>query len=179
MRTDTILTAPSTSSRPLATLADRLMPTLTTAATVCCGVIAGVLFIFSVCIMPTLQARPAAEAIATMQSINVTIVNPLFMLAFMGGTLLCGLLAVASLVSRGEGGWWRFAGAALFVVGVFFVTGAANVPLNDQLASVDPHSAHGVSVWQHYLTAWTAWNHVRTIAAVASTAILAVASRLN
>jgi uncharacterized membrane protein len=47
-----------------------------------------------------------------------------------------------------------------------------NVPRNDALAAVDPASAAGAALWASYLTSWTAWNHVRTSAALAATAAL-------
>jgi uncharacterized membrane protein len=43
-------------------------------------------------------------------------------------------------------------------------------PLNNRLASVTPGSAEGAAVWTRYLSAWTAWNHVRTAASVAAAA---------
>ena len=50
------------------------------------------------------------------------------------------------------------------------VTMAFNVPLNNKLAATGAKSAEGASVWQTYLSNWTAWNHVRTIAALAACA---------
>jgi uncharacterized membrane protein len=51
-----------------------------------------------------------------------------------------------------------------------------NVPLNDQLAAAAP--AHDVGLWARYLETWTFWNHVRTVASIASailfTAVLAL-----
>jgi len=48
------------------------------------------------------------------------------------------------------------------------LTIAFNVPRNDALAAVDPASAEGASLWASYVTVWTAWNHVRTVAALAA-----------
>ena len=50
-----------------------------------------------------------------------------------------------------------------------------NVPLNETLATVNPESADAVSLWHYYLSRWTAWNHVRTISALAATASLTIA----
>ncbi|MGB6365044.1 MAG: anthrone oxygenase family protein, partial [Thermoanaerobaculia bacterium] len=49
---------------------------------------------------------------------------------------------------------------------------------NNALAAVDPASAAGAELWASYLTAWTAWNHVRTVAALAAAAALSLALRL-
>jgi len=53
-----------------------------------------------------------------------------------------------------------------------------NVPLNNALAAVDPASADGARVWAGYFTRWTAWNHVRTVAALAAAASLTIARRV-
>ena len=65
----------------------------TVAAAVGCALVAGLLFAFSTSVMPALRRRPAAEGITAMQTINSTILNPLFGLVFGGTTVLCLLLA--------------------------------------------------------------------------------------
>ncbi len=50
-----------------------------------------------------------------------------------------------------------------------------NVPLNDALATIKPDSTDGANLWARYLTNWTAWNHVRTAAALAAAAFLTIA----
>lgn len=155
----------------------RFVPAATVAATVGCGLMAGILFIFSSCIMPTLRQQPVPAAIATMQSINKTILNPLFLLVLVGSTLLCVVLGLAALVTDGPGRGLRIAAVLTFLVGVIAVTAAINVPLNDELATVLPGSAHGADVWQHYLSRWTAWNDVRAAAATVATALLAWSAR--
>ena len=52
-----------------------------------------------------------------------------------------------------------------------------NVPLNKRLASVTPESAEGAAVWTRYLSAWTASNHVRTVASLAAAASFIMALR--
>jgi uncharacterized membrane protein len=63
-------------------------------------------------------------------------------------------------------------------VGTFLVTVVFNVPRNDALAAVDPGSDDGASRWTAYLKAWTAWNHVRTAAALAAAAFFSLALSL-
>ena len=57
-------------------------------------------------------------------------------------------------------------GGALYLVGTFGVTVAFNVPQNDALAVVKPATLEAAQVWATYLTTWTLWNHVRTLAAL-------------
>jgi uncharacterized membrane protein len=154
-----------------------LVSTLTWVCAIACGLNAGIFFIFSNTIMKSLGEQPTAAAIATMQSINRDILNPLFLLIFMGGTLACAALAVTAKFSDEPHALWRIAGALVFVVGVFVVTMALNVPLNDKLDAVDPNSAQGAAVWDEILTKWTAYNHVRTVASTAGAVILTLAAR--
>ena len=71
------------------------------------------------------------------------------------------------------------AGGTLYVLGMFIVTMVCNVPLNDALAAADPSSPEAASLWTRYLTDWTMWNHVRTVASTAACAlfIAAIAAR--
>jgi uncharacterized membrane protein len=67
------------------------------------------------------------------------------------------------------------AGGALYLVGTIRVTIARNVQLNERLAKLHPQGADAADYWAKYVTTWTAWNHVRTIAALAAAALLTVA----
>ena len=53
------------------------------------GVLSGLYFIFSVCVMRALNLQPPATAITTMNTINLVIVNPPFMAVFMGTPIIC------------------------------------------------------------------------------------------
>src|SRR5229473_1524612 len=46
------------------------------------------------------------------------------------------------------------------------VTMVCNVPRNNTLAAIQPESAEGAMYWTKYVKGWTAWNHVRTVAAL-------------
>lgn len=163
----------------MSTTLDGLLPYLTVGAAVGCGLIAGVFFAFSAFVMPALARLPAPRGIAAMQSINVAAITPSFMSALFGTGVACGLLAVSSLASwRRPGAGYILLGSLLYVGGSLFVTMAFNVPRNNALAAVDAGSAEGAAVWSSYLASWTAWNHVRTAAALAAAVLLTVALRL-
>ena len=53
------------------------------------------------------------------------------------------------------------------------MTIAFNVPRNEALARQDASEA--VQRWRRYVAEWTAWNHVRTLAAVVAAALLVLA----
>jgi uncharacterized membrane protein len=139
---------------------------------------AGFFFAFSVSVMKALGRLPPVQGIAAMQSINVVVINPVFLIAFFGTAVSCVAVAISALRTwHGPAAAYLLAGSLLYLVGSFLVTIVFNVPRNDALAAVDPASAAGADLWASYLTAWTAWNHVRTAAALAAAAALSVALR--
>lgn len=141
-----------------------------------CGLLAGLYFAFSTFVMTALGRIDQAAGISAMNAINVDIVRSLFMPVFLGTTLSCAALVVlGGLRWQEPGAMAMICGGALYVLGMFVVTVVFNVPLNDQLAATDPAGAAAAQVWARYLTDWTFWNHVRTIASLAATALFIVA----
>lgn len=147
-----------------------ILTSLVFAAALGSGLLAGLFFIFSNTIMSALARLPAAQGMAAMQSINVTILNPLFLTVFMGTSLLC-LVLVAAVLLGWAGPNWGFvaAGGLLLLVGMFGVTMFFNVPMNEALVASTADSA-GTALWADYLSRWTMWNHVRTIASLGALA---------
>jgi len=145
-----------------------------------CGLSAGVFFAFSAFVMPALGRLPSGQGIAAMQSINKLAVTPAFMTALFGSALACAGLAAWSVMAWGERpAPWLLAGGLLYLVGAIVVTIAANVPLNDALAATRPDGTGAADRWNGYLRRWTAWNHLRTAAALAATGLLIVALQLG
>jgi uncharacterized membrane protein len=144
-----------------------------------CGLVAGVFFAFSSFVMAALKRLPAAEGIAAMQSINVLAVTPAFMAALFGTAAAClGLIVWTVISADGRTTALILAGGVLYLVGAIGVTIVFNVPLNNALAEMLPQSAAAKRLWDEYLTTWTAWNHVRTVAALVAAALLTVALRV-
>jgi uncharacterized membrane protein len=141
-----------------------------------CGLVAGAFFAFSSFVMKALARLPAAQGIAAMQSINIVVINPWFMGAMFATAAGCVVLAISSLLAwHKPGAAYLLTGSLLYLVGTILVTIVFNVPRNDALAAVDPASAEGARVWAGYVPSWTAWNHVRTVAALAAAASLTMA----
>src|SRR5215470_16633558 len=142
------------------------------------GIMAGIFFAFSVFMMTALGRLPPPMGIAAMQSINTTILNPLFFLVFFGTAVLCLLAAIAALVEWPlPEAFYVIAGSVLYLVGALLVTMQRNVPLNLALNRSNPESAEAALVWLRYLRVWTAWNHVRTVASLAAMAAFILALR--
>ncbi|KAI9131739.1 DUF1772 domain-containing protein [Acaryochloris sp. CCMEE 5410] len=143
-----------------------------------CGLVAGMFFAFSTFVMLALGQRPPSEGIAVMQAINITVINPWFMIAFLGTAVTCLGLTVFSLTQwQQPESAYLLVGCLLYLIGTLFVTLQFNVPMNDALAIVQPENPDAVGLWNHYLSRWTFWNHIRTAAALAATAALTLALR--
>ena len=148
---------------------DQLIPVVGTMALLGSALVGGIFFAFSSFIMKALARVPTAEGMVAMQSINVVVLNPSFLGAFVG-TAVLSLGAVGLALA----GWGRpsaafFLGGAIFyLVGTFGVTAFGNIPLNNQLAAVSATDPGARDVWEHYLGRWTRWNHVRMAAAMAA-----------
>jgi uncharacterized membrane protein len=140
-----------------------------------CGLVAGVFFAFSTFVMPALARLQPIQGIAAMQSINIAAINPLFMITLFGTALACLFLVVSVLFTwQQSGAVYLLLGSVLYLVGTISVTIAFNVPLNDALAIAKPDSSEGATLWVKYLTDWTFWNHVRTVAALLAAALFTV-----
>ncbi len=139
------------------------------------ALIGGVFFAFSSFVMKALARLPSEEGIAAMQSINVVVINPSFLGAFMSTALIS--LVLAGLAIKGWGmpsSPWFLAGALSYLIGTFLVTGLGNVPLNDQLAAVSAADSSAIAIWLHYLDRWTLLNTVRTAAALVAATSLTI-----
>jgi uncharacterized membrane protein len=150
-------------------MTQQIILALTFIAAIGCGLVAGIFFAFSSFVMAALGRIPAAQGIAAMQSINITVINPGFMLALFGTALLCLALAIMALFSWGQSGSVLIVAASLlYLLGCIGVTMAGNVPLNDLLAAAQADAPETNALWSRYLREWTRWNHVRTVAPAAS-----------
>jgi uncharacterized membrane protein len=145
-----------------------------------CGLVAGFFFAFSATVMQALARRPAAEGLAAMQQINVTVINPLVMGALFGTALACIAVIVGAVLDWGDPfAVYLVIGGAVYLVGTILVTGAYNVPRNDAIAKLDPNSPEAAGSWERYVKEWTAANHVRTLSSLAAATLLTIALRVS
>ena len=154
-----------------------LLPILTFLAILATALNAGLFFIFSVCIMAAFARLTPAEGAAAMNAINVVILNPWFLSAFLGGALLSLVLVVFGFLQGGAGGVFAAVGGIVFLLAVIGVTMVFNVPLNDALAAAPAGSEEQAVLWQRYLDVWTMWNHVRTVGSLAAVGLFALSFR--
>ncbi len=140
------------------------------------GVLGGALFAFSSLVMPALERLDATAGISAMQSVNEVAARSVFIVPLLASGAGSVAVAAHAALTGGEGQPLRIAGAGLGLV-AFAVTVAANVPLNDALASIRPGDPGAAGEWAAYGVAWTRWNHVRALAALASATLLALSLR--
>lgn len=149
-----------------------LLTSLAWTMALCAGLMAGTYAAFSSFIMRSFATLDTAQAIAAMNAINTVILKSAFMPLFFGSTFIALLMAMVGLWQWGEpGADQALAGGLTYVVGMFVVTAAGNVPLNNALARVSGGGEEATRTWSHYLKQWTRWNTLRTIASLATLVI--------
>ncbi|QDY75214.1 DUF1772 domain-containing protein [Streptomyces qinzhouensis] len=144
------------------------------AATLSTGLMAGLFAAVAYAVMPGLARSSDRTLVETMQGINIAILNPFFLLPFVGSLPLLGLAVF--LAWRGQGRPvlpWLIAALALYLAALV-VTGSVHVPLNIQLDDVgDPDRAtHLDAVRADFESKWVAWNIVRALLHTAAFACL-------
>jgi uncharacterized membrane protein len=149
---------------------------VTVLITICAGLSAGVFFAFSTFVMPALHRLSPSAAIAAMQEINRLAPNGAFMTVLFAPLLGIAWLVVTVGRRGGSPAAFVITGAACFVAGLLVLMGY-HVPHNDALAKVSATAPDAHRKWRDYYSGWTAWNHVRTLAFTASTALFALAVR--
>ena len=121
---------------------------------------AGIIIIFSNTIMPALSKQDMSTGIEVMNTINVIIVNPLFVIIFFGG--LISVSPTISLLQKKDNsnpvaGYYALASTLIYFFGQFLVTVTQNVPRNNQLAEYSDET-----YWRDdYLVSWVNWNTFR------------------
>ena len=147
-------------------------------ATVTVGLTAGVMFCYQVAIMPGLHQLDDRAFIRAFQHIDQKIVNPLFVgVSFFGGGAL--LITATALQEAGTSSFTLLAVAtAVYVVAVLVLTMAWHVPRNNALARFPVSTATDDDTARARARFEGPWNRlhiVRTVASIASLALLAAA----
>ncbi len=144
------------------------------------GLMSGLLYGWSVSVIPGTTRVSAANYVDTMQHINRAIINPAFVIPFMGIPLVLGGAAWMQFRAGDHRKGWLLAGAtATYVVGVLGVTIGGNVPLNDALDAFDLRGSSSDAVERRrtsYETPWNRWHSLRTAASVGAFVLAAAAA---
>jgi uncharacterized membrane protein len=152
--------------------ADRNADIVLGAAVIAMGLLAGLIYAFSIAAMPGLTAADDRTLVDAMQQMAD---NPAFPLTFLAAPALAAVaLFQARRSDSPKTAGWIAAGLALYTLTVV-VTGAIHIPLNDDLVkSGDPARIENLAaVHDDFATPWVAWNVVRTPASTAAFGCLA------
>jgi uncharacterized membrane protein len=147
------------------------------AALVAMALVAGLIWTFSVAVMPNLAGADDRTFVGTMQRFNE---NPAFPLTFTVALVLTTLAAVLQRRSTGVAVRWTVAALVLYAV-VLAVTAGLHIPLNDELDRAgDPDGIVDLAgVRNQFEGPWVAGNIVRTLFSTAAVAALARALLLH
>lgn len=127
------------------------------------GAVYGVFFTYSNSVVPGLGDADPEKAVEAMRKINVAIINPAFLLTFVGPvvtTVATGILLL--VIDENTPAYLYFAAAVVYFLGCHAVTGGVNVPLNNALENST--STDWQQRWADFAPRWRRWNTVRTLA---------------
>jgi len=152
-----------------------LRGTMLVLATLSMGMMAGVFALYSHAIMPGLGRTDDRTFVGAFQSVDRAIVNPWFMLTFIGAL---AFTAAAALLHIGRAALpWILVAVVLYLV-AFAVTIGVHVPMNDALkAAGDPDRIGDLAAVRSRFDEgrWATWNLVRTLTSTVAAGSLAVA----
>lgn len=141
------------------------------------ALVGGVFQSFSDFVMRGLLEAAPAGGMESMQQLNRTVYRSAFLTTFLALVPATGAMAFyAWLRLSGSPQVLIVAAAVVYVLLVFVVTAAGNVPMNEQLDALGHTSAEGHAYWATYGRVWTWWNHLRTLGSVATAALFLVAA---
>ncbi len=159
-------------------LTTTFFPILLILATLFCALTTGLLFTFAVVTMPGIKSLNDGEFIRAFQVMDGVIQNnhPLFILVWVGSVLALVVTAVLGLTQLDTVGKAILLTAiALYLFGVQLPTGVINVPLNNQLQTLDVGKMSRDDQAAARLTfepRWNWWNRMRTAVATLVTTLL-------
>ncbi len=145
-------------------------------ATLTVGLFAGVFAIYANAIMPGLRRTDDRTFVGAFQAIDTAIINPLFLMTFLGGLVFTGIAAVLHLGKDFRAVLPWIVVALVLYLAVVVITVAVNVPLNDGIkAAGEPDRIADLArVREQFNEArWVGWNLFRALATTVAFGCLA------
>jgi uncharacterized membrane protein len=134
--------------------------------TICTGLITGLLYSFEVTINPALAKLDGSIYIKVMQSINQTIQNPLFFVSFLGTVVLLPLSTIVFWNTNMK--LFLIVSTFCYLIGVFGITVAGNVPLNTKIANYSGDTYQDKIMRKQFEGQWNFFHSIRTIFSLVS-----------
>ena len=136
------------------------------------GLLAGLFFGFQCSIINGLGALGNKEYLLSFQSINKVILNPIFLLSFMGPVIVLPITCYLSYKTGGDDLFpYILSSTLIYLIAVFGITIAFNVPLNELLDGFNIQSATDTQIQDMRLkfeAGWNKWHLIRTVASIIS-----------
>ncbi len=136
-------------------------------ATLMVGLFAGVFAIYANAIMPGLRRTNDRTFVGAFQAIDTAIINPLFLMTFLGGLVFTGIAAALHLGEDFRSVLPWIVVALVLYVAVVVITVSVNVPLNDGIkAAGDPDGIADLTAVREQFNEerWVGWNLFRALA---------------
>lgn len=156
---------------------------LLSSAVIGAGLVAGLFYGWAVSVNPGLRRVSDTTYVTTMQNINRAIINPLFLIPFLGIPVILAAATVSQFrAGDTRRGWYLASATAVYLLGVLGITVGGNIPLNNALDSFDLATASEQALATRrktYETPWVRWHNVRTVASVMSFSLAAVAAIIS
>lgn len=146
--------------------------------TILVGLMAGLFFSFTSAVMPGLSQLADADFIIAMKAINKSIQNPVFFIVFFGALVSLPVSTYLKYSAPPSNTFWLLLAATLiYLIGVFGVTAAGNIPLNNALDKLSLVNATKELIHnkETFETRWNQLNTIRTICSIASFTLIVIA----
>ncbi len=129
---------------------------------------AGTYYTWASGVMPGLARTGDRTFVDAIQQINRAIVNPVFMLSFLGAPAVS---VVAAIVVDGDARWWAV-GSAVLALATIVLTFGGNIPLNNAIdrAGEPDEIADLGSVRRAFEPGWVRLNAIRAVTSTLATA---------
>ena len=137
---------------------------------------AGIFFAWSVSVIPGTKKITDLSYLETMQSINKEILNPVFFVVFFGSLVFLVINTITQFNHKPT--YWLVLSAMLvYAIGTFGFTAFGNVPLNNELDSLNLKElslSELKSFRSYYERYWNGFHNIRTIAGFISFLLLLI-----
>lgn len=148
-------------------------------AAVTTALMAGLFYAWSISVMPGIARLPDSGFLSAMQEMNRAILNPLFLLCFMGTALLLPAATFLQYSQPVSGRFWLLLLSTMaYLIGVMGVTMIGNVPLNNMLDAYQIQTASAqelAKMRQDFEGPWNRLNTIRTLCVTLSVVLVLVA----
>jgi uncharacterized membrane protein len=141
------------------------------------GLLAGIFFTWTNAVTPGIGHLDDINYLRAFQNMNRSIVNPLFLIVFLGPVLLSFVTVYLYKSNHHYILWLLLLAAIIYLIGVFLITIMGNIPLNNLLDKTDLTNItleNAKSLRDQFEVKWNFLHLIRTITATLSFLLLII-----